>query len=313
MLASTLRQLRVFKTVVDEGSFTAAADVLDISQPSVSEHVRILEAHFGERLLERQRGRGPRMTEEGRRIYEYAASVLDESEKVGAELAQARAKRDSILSFAAHMFVADELLPSVLASLTKRWPHIEIRANIGRNEEVVHFVKKGDADLGFVLTRNEPVPFGFQAERIGTQCLLFVAAANHPLARVKNISPEQLTEYPFIMPNENSDYGRRMHAMMAEIGLKNIKVGLRTQHLRAWFKLVASSQNICFALSGRIASELARGELVVLDVATKRIDLDIVVVWRDKQPISDASRKFLHLIRHIPRGDTFGPLSRWKG
>ncbi|NDA48676.1 MAG: LysR family transcriptional regulator [Alphaproteobacteria bacterium] len=69
---SSLRRLNVFRTVVDCGGVNAAAEHLDISQPSVTAHLRALETQLGSRLFMRSRGRRNIITPTGQALYKYA-------------------------------------------------------------------------------------------------------------------------------------------------------------------------------------------------------------------------------------------------
>ena len=70
-----LRHLLTFRTVVDRGSFSQAADDLEISQPAVSFQIRSLEERLGHRLLDRS-GRRVAVTEAGETLYRYARRML---------------------------------------------------------------------------------------------------------------------------------------------------------------------------------------------------------------------------------------------
>lgn len=299
MTSSTLRQLSVFKAVVDTGSFSAAAAVLSISQPSVSEHIRALETHFRQLLLDRKRGRAPVVTDAGRKIYEYAGTVLDQSERISADLDATRAGRDRVLSFAAHMFIADKLLPPVLADFAKRWPKVEMIAHVGRSDAVAKLVRDGDVDLGFLLAREGERNEDLQVETLGRQSLVIIAAPDHPLANQRRVSLDRVAEYPFMMPEKGTEYDRRVTSMLANIGLANVKTSIQTPHMRMWYGLVASTNSLCVAIRNRVTPELARGELGVIDIDMDPLYFEVQAVWRDEMRISDAARKFLTALRRL--------------
>jgi DNA-binding transcriptional LysR family regulator len=76
---SSLRRLNVFRTVVDCGGVNAAAEHLGISQPSVTAHLRALEAQLGSTLFMRSRGRRNVITPTGEALYKYADEALAKS------------------------------------------------------------------------------------------------------------------------------------------------------------------------------------------------------------------------------------------
>ncbi|MGF7031004.1 DNA-binding transcriptional LysR family regulator [Paenibacillus mucilaginosus] len=92
------RQLECFIQICREGSFTKAADVLTVSQPTLSQQIRYLEAQVGTPLFERV-GRGVKITAAGEILYEKALSVMkliEEAKKETDELRHARASRLAI-------------------------------------------------------------------------------------------------------------------------------------------------------------------------------------------------------------------------
>ena len=305
MAASTLRQLAVFKAVVDSGSFSAAAEALSISQPSVSEHIRALEAHFRQALLDRKRGRAPTVTEAGRKIYDYAGSVLNQSLRVNLDLEEEREARNRTLVFAAHMFVADKLLPPVLSDFTKRWPSAELVAHVGRSDEVARMVRAKEVDLGLVLSREGEVIAELRAEVIGRQDLIVIAAPNHPLARLKRVPISRLGEFPFMMPERGTEYHRRITSMLSDLGISNVKTSIQTPHMRNWYGLVKTSNSLCVAIRNRVADELARGELVAIDAEMPPLRFDVQVIWLDEWAISESARRFLAVLRKVREADGF--------
>src|SRR5690606_1099601 len=73
----TLAQLRTFATVAQAGSFVRAAERLGISQPAVSEQIKLLEDCLNRRLFDRRRGAQPRLTDEGEDVLRSATSILN--------------------------------------------------------------------------------------------------------------------------------------------------------------------------------------------------------------------------------------------
>ncbi len=88
----TIQQLTYFLAALEHGSFSAAADVLHMAQPSLSEQVRRLEAELGVRLFQRG-GRGLVPTEAGRSLREHAQRVLDDVEGAREAVAETRELR----------------------------------------------------------------------------------------------------------------------------------------------------------------------------------------------------------------------------
>jgi DNA-binding transcriptional LysR family regulator len=91
MFPSTFRRLEVFLAVVESGSFIAGAERLGISHPSISNHIKALERQVGCTLFLRRKGSVSSLTEQGRRLYERGARLLQEASLLTRDLAPNRA------------------------------------------------------------------------------------------------------------------------------------------------------------------------------------------------------------------------------
>lgn len=121
----TLTGLRVFVKVVETGSFTAAAEALELSRAMVSKHVQTLEARLGVRLLQRSTRRVA-LTEAGSRYHARASAWLDDMETTEAELAQLTAEPRGTLRVSAPMSFGRVHVAPLLAEFLARYPGVRI-------------------------------------------------------------------------------------------------------------------------------------------------------------------------------------------
>ena len=146
----SLQQIRCFCAALELGSFTAAAEVLRVSQPAVAEQIRKLELALGADLFVRA-GRGVTATEAGRAFAEHAArslrAVEDAAGSVG-ELTELRTGTVAVGSFGEpSAWRIDELL----AAFLRRHPDVSVRL-VGRNSSVTaERVRRGELEAGLVL------------------------------------------------------------------------------------------------------------------------------------------------------------------
>ncbi|NLA56626.1 MAG: LysR family transcriptional regulator [Corynebacterium humireducens] len=145
------RQLHYFRTVVDQRSFTRAADVLHMTQPSLSLSVRRLEKDLGVQLLTRTSS-GVEPTEAGRYLYSVASQI-------GQEMEQARVHLHDIASGAVgrvRLSVAPEFnwgfLPDILLRLRREAPDVELTVIDPAPAETLANVQEGRSDLGLMIT-----------------------------------------------------------------------------------------------------------------------------------------------------------------
>ena len=291
MLSITLRQLEVFRNVVDAGSFSGAANALDISQPSVSMHIRALESHLREPVFERRRGRSPALTDIGRRVYDHAEDILTRSDRAMTDIRSLQSVKDDVLSFAAHRFIGNHLLSKPLASFVRANPGIEIIANIGALDQAVERIRHRDVDLGLFLAHGEAS--GIRSEILGRQRLVFLAAPDHPLASRAGLGYHDLADHPFIGPVRGTEYARLLHRVFKAVGFANHNTITQSQNTLIRRELILSGVGFSCALKSGWTEDLDNGRLVILDVAGDPLSLEVRVGSLPDRKISKASRIFL--------------------
>jgi DNA-binding transcriptional LysR family regulator len=200
-----LKQLQFFVVSVDMGSFKAAAEVLYTSQPHVSKTIKALEEELKIPLLNRK-AKGVVMTEEGRRVYEYAAQILRNMELIG----KVQEEQDTDKFALSASFGAG--LSSLYAEFYKKNVEKNIRLQFleGTVEDVMQDLHKHRSEMGFVSISQHQY-FAFQDilryKRLGfhlmkkTSSCLFVGEA-HSLYRMEKVSTEQLKKMKLIQPRE---------------------------------------------------------------------------------------------------------------
>ena len=290
MIDVTVRQLEVFKEVVDTGNFSRAAHNLQISQPSVSAHIRALEARVSDPLFERRRGRKPTLTEAGEKIYAYAIEVLKRTEDVTTEIRNLKTETAKTLSVSAQRYFVDTLLVKMIAEFAQARKDIDILANVGVMEDVLVQLREGIVDLGMFVARG-PIN-DIPSEVLGRHRLLFVCAANHPLNGRKEVKPEELAINPFIGPLKGSAYNDIIESAMDEIGIKNYTVSSRSQNPAIMKELVKSSTAILCCLEGVAAPELKSGKLFEIQVKAPQLYMEMHLARSPVREISDISKKF---------------------
>lgn len=144
-----LNYLKTFVTVVEYGSFSAAADRLRLTQPAVSLQIRQLERSLGARLIERV-GRVGKATPAGEELLEHAvhidAAVAAATEAVGRRSAEGAGRVRIGTGATACIF----LLPPLLKELRQAFPNLEITVTTGNTADIVKAVEENVLDVGLV-------------------------------------------------------------------------------------------------------------------------------------------------------------------
>src|SRR5580700_8387932 len=149
MGVDTLTSIKVFRQVVESGSFVAAAERLDLSTAMVSRHVMHAEKRLGVRLLNRN-SRTLSLTEPGRVYFERCKTILDDLEATELELGSLSAAPRGTLRVTCPSWFARQRFTEMLAAFRRSYP--EIVVDISFEDRIVDLVEEG-CDLALRVIR----------------------------------------------------------------------------------------------------------------------------------------------------------------
>ncbi len=145
-----LRKLEVFLAVVEESSFSRAAERCYLSQPTVSGHIKALEETFGVPLFDRHT-REVRPTRAGELLYDYAKKIFKLLAELEKEMAFFRTGTKGPLLLGGSTIPGQYILPSLLGAFKKVHPATKITLKVADSGEIVRLVSEGELDLGVVV------------------------------------------------------------------------------------------------------------------------------------------------------------------
>lgn len=148
-----LRRLYTYVVAARTLNFHQAAQRLYLAQPTVTSHIRQLEAELGTRLFDRT-GRRVRLTAAGERFLPHALRVLDEYEEGVQDLSAWRQGYGGSLRILCSPLVGASTLPEMLRQFTREHPDVEVKVSTADSPEVVAAIAAGRFDVG--LTRLNP-------------------------------------------------------------------------------------------------------------------------------------------------------------
>ncbi|NHN88359.1 LysR family transcriptional regulator [Acetobacter conturbans] len=196
-MALTLRQLRYFTSVAEVGSISGAAMVLLVSQSTVTEAMRDLEAEMGFRLFERH-ARGIILTRRGQQFLLRVQRILD-------DVADAQRMKDEdedalvgTLVLGVTPVVAGYVLPDLLTRFRRAFPRVEITLVEDQAEYLDHMLIGGELDLAIMLRLGDTVPSACGVRVMGVSPHYVWLSHGHPLTAEKQVSLKQLGSEPYI-------------------------------------------------------------------------------------------------------------------
>ncbi|AYC34542.1 LysR family transcriptional regulator [Pseudomonas cavernae] len=202
----SLEQIRLFVSVAEGQSFSAAARRLNRVQSAVSSAIALLEADLGVRLFERSSGRQPRLTAAGAALLEEAREVLRQCERLeGRALGLVRGEEARL------RLAQDEAMPyqpvlDSLEALARRFPLLEVQLASGAQGEVARKLLERRADLG-LLFHHEQMPAALERQRLGAIEMVTVCGVGHPLAAAGPVDRRELARHrQLLMAPQDSHY-----------------------------------------------------------------------------------------------------------
>jgi DNA-binding transcriptional LysR family regulator len=287
----TLRQMRVFAAVARSRSFTRAARELHLTQPAISQQIKLLETEIGLPLLEHI-GRQIHLTAAGDELLRYASQVTELLREAGESLAAMRGLKRGVLKLGT-VSTAKYFAPSLLSAFAPAYPEVTIRFTVGNREEIIQQLATNETDL--VIMGRPPRELVTVAEPFAKHPLVMIAAPDHPLAGKRRIPLQRLGSENFIIREEGSGTRAAMEHVFNKHGIP-IHASMEVSSNETIKQAVMAGMGISFISIHTVALELAVGKLVTLNVTGLPLIRDwFVIHLRDKRlsPIAGAFRSFL--------------------
>lgn len=181
--------LREFVAVVESGSFTAAANALDVSTSFVSRQVTKLEDRLGTRLLQRTT-RSVRLTDMGRTYYERSRAILDQLEELDSDMADLQEKPKGRVRITAAGFYAERYVAPAVAEFTAKYPEVTI--DLDTSMRMVDIVAEG---YDLAIRMNAPTDSSLVARKVVSQRIMVCASPEYLEQHGRPKLPEDLRKH----------------------------------------------------------------------------------------------------------------------
>ncbi|MET0497184.1 MAG: LysR family transcriptional regulator [Steroidobacteraceae bacterium] len=287
----SLRQMRVFAMVARHLSFTRAARELHLTQPAVSQQIKLLESQVGLPLFEHVR-RSVHLTAAGTELLKYTSQVLELVRTAGEVLESIRGVRRGVLKLGA-VSTAKYFVPRLLSAFAPDHPDITVKFAVGNRGEIVRQLATNEVDL--VIMGRPPRELETIAEPFAPHPLGIIAAPDHPLAQRRRLRLKQLANESFLIREEGSGTRATMEHVFRERDA-SFRTSMEVSSNETIKQAVMAGMGISFLSMHTVGLELQAGKLVALDV----VGLPIMRQWyvmhlREKRlsPVAAAFRSFL--------------------
>ena len=280
--------LQAFVTVAENGSFSRTAEQLFLTQSAISKRISLLEQQLDSRLFDRI-GRTVALTEAGRELLPRARNILLELDDARRSLSNLSGEVSGTLSVAASHHISLHRLPSVLRAFSRRWPEVKLDLRFDESEIAYDNVLKGNLEIALITLSPDPDP-NIQSQPVWQDRLRYVVAPDHPLARLKTVSLEQLSRYPAILPGTTTFTRQLAEQQFSNLGLQP-DIAMSTNYLDTIRMMVEIG--LGWSL---LPDTMTENSLQVLNVDAPPITRELGYITHKERTLSNAARHFTELL-----------------
>jgi DNA-binding transcriptional LysR family regulator len=210
-------ELKTFVTLAEVKNFTKTAELLLMSQPSVSLHIKNLEKEFQTKLFQRS-PKYLKITPTGEILYKRARQMITIYEQTRQDILEHHNSIKGELKIGASFTIGEYILPSLLHDLQTNYPELELHVMIGNTEEIVQSVKLFQVDVGLIEGHTNEKEISVNA--FMQDELFVVSSIKHELARKKEVTMSDLQDQKWVTREIGSGTGQYLNHVIRSNGLK---------------------------------------------------------------------------------------------
>ncbi len=290
-----IRQLNIFCAVVKKRSFSAAAEILNMAQPSVSFQIASLEMELGTRLIDRS-NRASTPTKSGEVLYRYAIQILELTSEAEQSIHQLKGLLWGEVIIGASTIPGEYLLPVILQRFRSEHPGIALEMRIGDTRTIIRQVMEGEVEIGIVGATEENEKLSF-SKFVSDRLVLIVPVDNQWL-KSNTIAPDELIGVPFVLREEGSGTRSFMEQKLGQSGIRpgSFNLVMTLGSTAAVKQAVGSGAGVSIVSERSVQNELKLGLLKTIDIQGVELDRDFHIIHRRHKVLSpavEALRQFL--------------------
>ena len=286
-----LRVLKYFLTVADEGNITRAADILHVTQPTLSRQLIELEDELGTALLIRGK-RSVTLTDEGFLFKQQAEMIVELSDKLEHTFKDKEDVVCGTIRIGASEAVGCRALALYMKEFREKYPDVQFDLYNGMADNIKERLERGLLDLGLVLEPVDTAKFEYvrlpQKETWG-----LLLRKDHELAEKETLTVEEIRQYPLIMPGRENAKNEVLHWLQCEESHLNIPAYYNLLSNAAL--LVEAGMGCAVCLDGALSIH-ADPDLCFRQILPEHTTRS-VILWKKNHLFSQAASLFVQTIQ----------------
>ena len=293
-----LKQLEYFVRVAELGSFTRAAQVLDVAQPALSRQVRLLEVELRQNLLVRN-GRGATPTEAGQVLLEHGRGILHQVERAREELARVRSGLAGRVALGLPPSVARVLMVPLTRAFREKLPQAQLSISEGLSSAMQENLHNGRLDIA-VLYKPMPTP-GIELQALMDEELLLVQP--RPPGLPEDPPPPAITLHevaalPLLIPSRPNALRMHVESEMARIGCQP-QIALEIDGVSAMLDLVADGAGVAILSRNAVMRSVRPSAYALRAIGEPALRIPLATAISSLRPSTLTQQATLELLREV--------------
>lgn len=287
------KELEVFTALVELKSFSKAAKALNLSQPTVSIHIKNLEEELDTVLFIRST-REMKITNEAMVLYKEAKELLLKKDQVIDYFVRLRSKE---IIVGASTISAAYILPKLIGDFCREHPEVKIKVEEKNSLDTINSVSEKKVDIGIVGMKTEAENCRFCP--IYRDEFVFIAPNTPYYQDLKgnNVSIERLAEEPLIVREAGSGVKQNMERIMQERNIRTDRLNIvaSINDIEVMKQLVLQGLGVSFLSKIAVETLVKEGKLIEIPLGeTKHKYRFLYLVWNDKMNLPSYVKEFLY-------------------
>jgi len=293
-----LHHLRAVEAIILHRSLLKASAALGVTQPALTKALQELEETVQQRLFDRL-PRGVRPTEAGEIFARFSRRVLAEIRRLDEELDRQMGPGGGTVAIGTLPVAATGVLPGALTRLKLQSPHLRVRLEQGRTEELLPKLASGEIDLIVGRLYEPSLPDGFLREPLWEEPISVLARTGHPVFRSARVTVEALRQYDLVLPTVSQRVGQEIEAFLVRMALAPA-ASLRSSSYGFIREMLHGTDMLSVMPRLMMAGDLLRGTLRVIPLAEPPPRRPAGIILPPNRALPPSGHAFLEALRaHI--------------
>ncbi|NPA13441.1 MAG: LysR family transcriptional regulator [Aquificae bacterium] len=280
-------RLKIFKTVADTKSFSKAAELLFLSQPTITLQIKKIENYLGITLFRRDK-KGVFLTPEGEIFYRYASRILEDYNLMEEGLSNLKENLQKSLRIGASTTIGDFLLPEILADFIKGKEDIKVNLFVGNSKEIEEGIQSKIFYIGLI----EDEVFSNKYEKVEFFHDEIILIASKDMYIPDEIEAEELAKYRFIFREQGSGTRNIVEKKLETKGVR-LKPDVEISSSKAIARMVANSDYLSF-VSRLVVKNLLGVHLKEVRIKDLKFTRNFYCITQKNLRLPKIDRDFLH-------------------